>query len=155
MTSQKEHFYIRRIAELEKQVAGLVKANAELTDKVTKLSKNSSNSSKPPSSDIVKPPRKKSPTVLVTLAANPGIQNTNERLLQGTKLMTFKLIHLMPALIAAANFKRLKTPPELFNRLKLLKNRFTLNNIQAFATGAKIVRNFTTHLCRLTLRKAN
>jgi len=59
LTSKTEQFYIRRIAELEKQVAELVKANAELTDKVAKLSKNSSNSSKPPSSDIVKPPKKK------------------------------------------------------------------------------------------------
>ncbi len=77
MTSKREKFYKRRIAELEaqlkqrderiatlqKQVAELLKVNAELaeqvmklTDKIAKLSKNSSNSSKPPSSDIVKPP---------------------------------------------------------------------------------------------------
>jgi transposase len=55
LTSEKEQFYIQRIAELEKQVAELLKVNAELADKVAKLSKNSSNSSKPPSSDIVKP----------------------------------------------------------------------------------------------------
>ena len=62
MTSKKESFYIRRIAKLEKQVAGLVEVNetlvkknaeltkrvTELTDKVAKLSKNSSNSFKPP-----------------------------------------------------------------------------------------------------------
>jgi len=73
LTSKKEQFYIQRIAELEKQVAKLLKINetlvkknaelteqvAKLTDKVAKLSKNSSNSSKPPSSDIVKPPKKK------------------------------------------------------------------------------------------------
>ena len=73
MTSQKEQFYIQRIATLEKQVAELLKINEtlvkknselteqvkKLTDKVAKLSKNSSNSSKPPSSDIVKPPQKK------------------------------------------------------------------------------------------------
>jgi hypothetical protein len=46
LTSRTEQFYIRRIAELEKQVAELVKVNAELTDKIDKLSKNSSNSSK-------------------------------------------------------------------------------------------------------------
>ena len=78
MTSKREQFYKRRIAELEaklrqrdeqiaalqKQVAELVKANealvkknAELIEKVAKLSKNSSNSSKPPYSDIVKQPK--------------------------------------------------------------------------------------------------
>ena len=44
---------------MEKQVAELLKANAELAEKVAKLSRNSSNSSKPPSSDIVKPPKAK------------------------------------------------------------------------------------------------
>ena len=46
MTSKREQFYKRRIAELEKQVAELLKVNAELVGKVAKLSKNSSNSSK-------------------------------------------------------------------------------------------------------------
>jgi len=72
LTSKTEQFYIRRIAELEKQVAELVKANAELTDKVAKLSKNSSNSSKPPSSDIVKPPRKKKPNGSCNIGGQPG-----------------------------------------------------------------------------------
>ncbi len=162
MTSKTEQFYIQHIAELEKQlkqrderIATLEKQVAELTDKVAKLSKNSSNSSKPPSSDIVKPPRKKKAKVPVTLAANPDTPNTNERLLQKTKLMIFKLIRLMPALIVAANFKRLKTPPKLSSRLKLLKSRFTLNNISAFATGASIARSFTTHQCRPILKKDN
>ena len=65
MTSKTEQFYIRRIAELEKQVA-------ELTDKVAKLSKNSSNSSKPPSSDIVKPPRKKKSNDSRNIGGQPG-----------------------------------------------------------------------------------
>lgn len=86
MTSQKEQFYIRHIAELqeqlkqrderiatlEKQVAKLIKANAELTDKVAKLSKNSSNSSKPPSSDIVKPSRKKKGNGSRNIGGQPG-----------------------------------------------------------------------------------
>jgi transposase len=65
LTSKTEQFYIRRIAELEKQVA-------ELIDKVAKLSKNSSNSSKPPSSDIVKPPRKKKGNGSRNIGGQPG-----------------------------------------------------------------------------------
>ncbi len=86
MTSKKEQFYIQHIAELEKQlkqrddriatlekqVAELIKVNAELTDKVAKLSKNSSNSSKPPSSDIVKPPRKTKNKKPRNIGGQPG-----------------------------------------------------------------------------------
>ena len=68
MEPTKEQFYQRRIAELEKQNAELRKQNVKLLDRVAKLaeqvarlSKNSSNSSKPPSSDIVKPPKPDNP----------------------------------------------------------------------------------------------
>ena len=44
------------IADLQQQVATLSKQVADLLAQVARLSKNSSNSSKPPSSDIVKPP---------------------------------------------------------------------------------------------------
>ena len=86
MGSKTEQFYIQhiaklqeqlkqrdeRIAILEKQVAELIKVNAELADKVAKLSKNSSNSSKPPSSDIVKPPRKKKGNGSRNIGGQPG-----------------------------------------------------------------------------------
>jgi len=66
-----EPAYKRRIAELEaenaalkkevsalkSQVADLVRQNAQLAEQIARLSKNSANSSKPPSSDIVKPPQ--------------------------------------------------------------------------------------------------
>ena len=55
--------YQRRIAELEAQlrqrderIAALERDVAQLAQKIAQLSKNSSNSSKPPSSDIIKPP---------------------------------------------------------------------------------------------------
>jgi transposase len=71
LTSKKEQFYIQRISELEahlkhrderivkleKEVAELKQTIHHLTEQIAKLSKNSSNSSKPPSSDIVKPPK--------------------------------------------------------------------------------------------------
>ena len=57
MEPTKEQFYLRRIADLENQVAKLTAQVARLTEQVARLSKNSSNSSKPPSSDVVKPPK--------------------------------------------------------------------------------------------------
>jgi transposase len=86
LTSKTEQFYIQhiakleeqlkqrdeRIAALEKQVAELSELVAKLTDKVAKLSKNSSNSSKPPSSDIVKPPRKKKGNGSRNIGGQPG-----------------------------------------------------------------------------------
>jgi len=79
LTSKTEQFYIQHIAELEKQlkqrderIATLEKQVAELADKVAKLSKNSSNSSKPPSSDIVKPPRKTKNKKPRNIGGQPG-----------------------------------------------------------------------------------
>ena len=46
-----------RIARLEKQNAELEQRNAKLQEQLAKARKNSSTSSKPPSSDIVKPPK--------------------------------------------------------------------------------------------------
>jgi len=86
VTSTREQFYRRRIAELEsqlrqrneriatleKQVAELLKVNAELAEKVAKLSRNSSNSSKPPSSDIVKPQQNTKSNTPRKIGAQPG-----------------------------------------------------------------------------------
>jgi len=52
----REQAYQRRIAELEAELAAVRAEVARLSELVATLSKNSSNSSKPPSSDIVKPP---------------------------------------------------------------------------------------------------
>ena len=100
MTSKREQFYKRRIAELEaqlkqrdqriatleKQVTELLKANAgltekitRLTDKIAKLSKNSSNSSKPPSSDIVKPPKPKQSDEPSHQGGQPGHKGVNRQ----------------------------------------------------------------------------
>jgi len=64
----RERRYRRRIAELERQlrerderIAVLERRVGQLTEQVARLSKNSSNSSKPPSSDIVKPPKPPKP----------------------------------------------------------------------------------------------
>jgi transposase len=51
----------QRIAELEQRVVELETENSALKAEVARLKKNSSNSSKPPSSDIVKPPKPAGP----------------------------------------------------------------------------------------------
>jgi regulator of replication initiation timing len=49
----------RRIAKLEKQLNAALEDNARLKAEIAALKKNSATSSKPPSSDIVKPPKPK------------------------------------------------------------------------------------------------
>jgi transposase len=48
-------------AQLQREVQQLRADNQKLQDQITRLQRNSSNSSKPPSSDIVKPPKKGTP----------------------------------------------------------------------------------------------
>ncbi len=76
MEPSKEQFYLQRIAELEKQVAELLAQVAKLTQQVARLSKNSSNSSKPPSSDIVKPPKPDNPKGPRRQGGQPGHKGT-------------------------------------------------------------------------------
>lgn len=65
-------FYQRRIAELEQKVTLLTEQNVKLLEQLAKRDKNSSNSSKPPSSDIVKPPKPPSPAGPRTAGGQPG-----------------------------------------------------------------------------------
>ena len=91
MEPSKEQLYLRRIAVLEcenaelreqnakltEQVATVTKEVAKLTEQVAKLSKNSSNSSKPPSSDIVKPPKGDNPKGPRRQGGQPGHRGVN------------------------------------------------------------------------------
>jgi len=93
LTSKREQFYKRRIAELENensalkkrvvdletQIADLVRQNAQLVEQIAKLSKNSSNSSKPPSSDIVKPPKSKRTKGPCRQGGQPGHTGVNRQ----------------------------------------------------------------------------
>jgi len=96
----REQAYRRRIAELEAEnaqlrtqnaqlrtqvealvqlVAKLNKQVAKLTEQVARLSKNSSNSSKPPSSDIVKPPKPNLPKGPRKQGGQPGHKGATRR----------------------------------------------------------------------------
>lgn len=58
--------------ELEKEIATLRQLILKLENELTKYKKNSSNSSKPPSSDIVKPPKKHKNKSKHKIGAQPG-----------------------------------------------------------------------------------
>lgn len=72
VTPTERQYYQQRIAALEAQVLAL-------TELVAKLTKNSSNSSKPPSSDIVKPPRPPSPSGPRKAGGQPGHRGTHHQ----------------------------------------------------------------------------
>ena len=59
-------------AQLHAEVAKLTEQVAKLTEQVARLSKNSSNSAKPPSSDIVKPPKPQPPKGPRRQGGQPG-----------------------------------------------------------------------------------
>ena len=72
MEPDREQAYRRRIATLEAQLAAALKRLAELEAKIARLEKNSSTSSKPPSSDIVKPPKPPTPKGGGKIGGQPG-----------------------------------------------------------------------------------
>jgi transposase len=61
MLTEQVTMLTEQVTMLTEQVTMLTEQVAKLTEQVARLSKNSSNSSKPPSSDIVKPPKPDSP----------------------------------------------------------------------------------------------
>ena len=70
-----------RIATLESQNAQLLAKVNTLSEQVARLSKNASNSSKPPSSDIVKPPKSGPPSGARKAGGQPGHPGANRPLL--------------------------------------------------------------------------
>lgn len=72
MEPDREQAYQRRIATLEAQLAAALQRLTELEAKIARLEKNSSTSSKPPSSDIVKPPKPPTPKGGGKIGAQPG-----------------------------------------------------------------------------------
>ena len=80
MASKREQFYKRRIAKLQEQASELLKANAGLTEratqlaeKIAKLSMKFSDSPKPSSMNIVKPPKSEQSSGSPHQAGQPGL----------------------------------------------------------------------------------
>ncbi|MCK5711165.1 MAG: IS66 family transposase, partial [Hyphomicrobiaceae bacterium] len=107
MEPTREQTYLRRHAELEAENAGLRRQNAQLlaqvdrltqqvaklTEQVARLSKNSSNSSKPPSSDIVKPPKPTDAKGPRTQGGQPGHKGVTRRPFRDDQIDRLEELH--------------------------------------------------------------
>ena len=135
---------LARIAELEQE-------NAQLRDQLAKARKNSSTSSKPPSSDIVKP-KKKLPKGAGRNASGAGSRGTS-----GTcgpvfrpRLSTSSLRTLSTVVpIAVTRFcPAARRRRESSSRSKSKKHRHTSKNTRDWPIGVLIVGKFTTRRSR-------
>ncbi len=100
MEPTREQAYLRRIAELEAenaqlrtQVETLTQQVAKLTEQVARLSKNSANSSKPPSSDIVKPPKPDLPKGPRRQGGQPGHKGATRRPFRDDQIDRLEELH--------------------------------------------------------------
>jgi transposase len=96
----REQAYLRRITQLETEnaqlrarVETLTQQVAKLTEQVARLSKNSANSSKPPSSDIVKPPKPDLPKGPRTQGGQPGHKGATRRPFRDDQIDRLEELH--------------------------------------------------------------
>ena len=128
MTSKTEQFYIQHIAELQEQlkqrderIAALEKQVAELSERVAKLSKNSSNSSKPPSSDIVKPPRKKKSKGSRNRGGQPGHPKHERKPFTADEIDTFQTHTLDVCPDCGGKLKEVEGSDKIIQQVEIVK----------------------------------
>jgi len=128
LTSKTEQFYIQHIAELQEQlkqrderIAALEKQVAELSERVAKLSKNSSNSSKPPSSDIVKPPRKKKSKGSRNRGGQPGHPKHERKPFTADEIDTFQTHTLDVCPDCGGKLKEVEGSDKIIQQVEIVK----------------------------------
>ena len=104
----------RRIAELEKRVVELEAENA-------RLKKNSSNSSKPPSSDIVKPPRPHGPRGSGRIGGQPGHPLHEREDLPPEQVDHFRSYHLERCPDCGGKVRRTKKIARVLQQMELVE----------------------------------
>jgi len=120
-------------AELEARCAKLEKENAELRTELAKARKNSSNSSKPPSSDIVKPPRPEGQKSNGKIGGQPGHprhERPSFRPEQVDKIREHKLSHCPSC---GGPVRPLRRPPRVVQQVELVKKPVIVTEHRAFA----------------------
>jgi hypothetical protein len=148
------------IAEaVAKATAPLIERIAALEAELAKAKKNSSNSSKPPSSDMVKPPRPSAKDGKKRKrGAQPGHQQHLHPVFPPEAVNHFEAHISKPtrwivAPTAAVRFGLPSVRPMFCNKSKSPKRRRSSPSIKAWPTGARIAESFITRRCRMRSSK--
>ncbi len=123
-----------RIAELEALVTHLRARIAELEAKLAKANRNSSNSSKPPSSDIVKPPKPRPPKGKKRKrGGQPGHKKHERKPFppeEVDEILTYKMKRCPKT--GRRSLKRLKTPPRTRQQVGPVKKPYVVREHRAY-----------------------
>ena len=118
----------RLIAEA---LAPLQQRIAELEAEVARLKKNSSNSSKPPSSDIVKPPRPPTPKGSGKIGGQPGHTRQEREALPPEQVDHFRSYHLERCPGCGGQVRQTKKIAQVLQQLELVANPVEVTEHQA------------------------
>ena len=130
MEPTRERWYRRRIAELERQlrerderIAVLERQGTQLTEQVARLSKKSSNSSKPPSSDIVKPPKPPAPKGKRKrkIGGQPGHPKHEREPFPPDEVNRVRTYQLNCCPDCGGRLKRLRTAPRTIQQVEIIE----------------------------------
>jgi len=124
---------IEIILRLEERVAALEARCAKLEAELAKARKNSSNSSKPPSSDIVKPPRPEGTPSNGKIGGQPGHPRHTRAPFPPEQVDRIKNHKLNRCPDCGGAVKPLKLPPKVVQQVELLRKPVIVTEHRAFA----------------------
>jgi hypothetical protein len=141
----------KRIAELEALLKAALERIATLEARIAMLEKNSRNSSKPPSSDIVSTPKNKDGKKIPKTKRKSRAQNRHKQHLRESfsEQQVDKSLHSksMPVRLVAANSLQQISHQKSINKLNLLASLLLSRNIDKTGFGVNIASAITPPNC--------
>lgn len=122
-----------RIAELEARIAELEARVVELEAENARLKKNSSNSSKPPSSDIVKPPKPAAPKSGGKIGGQPGHERHEREPFTSQQIDRVERHDLQACPACGGRVRPAALPPRVMQQVELVARPVEIVEYQAGA----------------------
>lgn len=127
----REQAYRRRIATLEERLGAALQRLSELEAEIARLKKNSSNSSKPPSSDIIKPPKPPTPKGGSRIGGQPGHPKHEREDLPPEQVDQIRSHHLERCPDCGHKVQRTKKVTQTLQQLELVEHPVVVTEHQA------------------------